>query len=69
MTLTLQELEKRVKVLEDIEEIKQMHIRYILDLNHQDFAGTIEYFTPKNTMVIETSACSRKVILGKLSAF
>jgi len=50
MTLTLQELEKRVKVLEDIEEIKQMHIRYILDLNHQNFEGMIDYFTDDAVM-------------------
>ncbi len=43
--MTLQELEKRVKALEDIEEIKQFHINYILMLNEQDFEGMIECFT------------------------
>jgi hypothetical protein len=50
MTLTLEEMEKRLKVLEDIEEIKQMHIRYILDLNHQNFEGMIDCFTDDAVM-------------------
>ena len=48
--MTLEELEKRVKVLEDIEEIKQMHIRYIIDLNHQNWAAMTEYFTEDAVM-------------------
>jgi len=31
--MTLAELEKRVRVLEDIEEIKQLHYDYIYALN------------------------------------
>ena len=42
---TLEEIEKRLKVLEDIEEIKQMHINYILALNHQNFEEMIDCFT------------------------
>lgn len=42
---TLEEIEKRLKALEDVEEIKQMHIRYILALNHQNFEEMIDCFT------------------------
>ncbi|MFC1920199.1 nuclear transport factor 2 family protein [Chloroflexota bacterium] len=42
--MSLEELEKRVKAIEDIEEIKQLHIRYILGLNEQDFEGMTECF-------------------------
>jgi len=50
MALTLAELEKRVKVLEDIEEIQQMHIRYIIDLNHQYWEKMADYFTEDAVM-------------------
>ena len=51
--MTLEELEKRLKVLEDIEEIKQMHIDYVLALNHQNFEEMIEYFAEDATMVFQ----------------
>lgn len=50
MATTLQELEKRIKVLEDIEEIQQMHIRYIIDLNHQYWEKMADYFTDDAVM-------------------
>jgi ketosteroid isomerase-like protein len=43
--MTMEELEKKVKNLEDVEAIKQMHIKYILALNEQDFEAMLEYFT------------------------
>jgi ketosteroid isomerase-like protein len=43
--VTMEELEKRVKALEDVEAIKQMHIEYILKLNEQDFEAMLDYFT------------------------
>ena len=42
--MTLQELEKRVQALEDIEQIKQLHYRYIYALNSRDFDGIIDMF-------------------------
>ena len=42
--MTLEELEKKVKALEDIEAIKQLHIGYILALNEQNFEGMIDCF-------------------------
>ena len=60
MALSLEELEKKVKELEklqqkvqeleDIEAIKQMHIRYIIDLNHQNWEAMAEYFTEDAVM-------------------
>jgi len=41
----LEGLQKKVTVLEDIEAIKQMHIRYIIDLNHQNWHLMADYFT------------------------
>jgi hypothetical protein len=42
--VSLAELEKRVKALEDIEEIKQLHIKYILLLNEQKFDEMVDCF-------------------------
>ncbi|MFC1900789.1 nuclear transport factor 2 family protein [Chloroflexota bacterium] len=42
--MSLEELEKRIQNLEDVEEIKQLHIKYILGLNEQDFESMIECF-------------------------
>ena len=42
--MTLEELEKRVKVLEDIEEIKQLHYDYIYALNARKWEELIEMF-------------------------
>jgi len=48
--MTLEELEKRVKVLEDIEAIKQLHISYILALNEQKFEEMIDCFAEDATL-------------------
>lgn len=45
MEKKLNAMETRLKAMEDIEEIKQMHIKYILALNHQNFEEMITYFT------------------------
>jgi hypothetical protein len=42
--MILDEIEKRVKILEDIEEIKQLHIQYVLFLSEQRFEDMIECF-------------------------
>ena len=43
--MSLEELEKRIRNLEDVEAIKQLHIKYILALNEQKFEEMIECFT------------------------
>ena len=47
--MTLKELEKRVKVLEDIEEIKKLHYGYIYSLNERKFEENIDCFTEDAT--------------------
>ena len=42
--MTLAELEKRVRVLEDIEEIKQLHYDYIYALNARKWEELIDMF-------------------------
>ena len=48
--MTLEELEKKVQALEDIEAIKQLHINYILALNEQNFEAMIECFAEDATL-------------------
>jgi len=48
--MTLEELEKKVKTLEDIEAIKQLHISYILALNEQKFEEMIDCFAEDATL-------------------
>ena len=47
--MTLEELEKKVKVLEDIEAIKQLHYRYIYALNARKFDEIIDMFAEDMT--------------------
>jgi hypothetical protein len=42
--MTLEELEKRVKVLEDIEEIKQLHYRYVNSLTQCNWDDLLDCF-------------------------
>ena len=42
--MTLQEIEKRVQALEDIEQIKQLHYRYIYALNDGQYDEIIDMF-------------------------
>ena len=43
--MTTEDFEKRLKAMEDIEEIKQFHINYILLLNEQRFEDMLKCFT------------------------
>jgi hypothetical protein len=42
--MTLEELEKRVKVLEDIEAIKQLHVNYVYLLCNLQWDDMVECF-------------------------
>ena len=42
--MTLKELEKRVKTLQDIEEIKKMHRRYIQCLSNYQWEDMVSFF-------------------------
>jgi hypothetical protein len=48
--MTLEELEKRVKVLEDIEAIKKLHINYVYLLSNLQWDGMVECFAEDATM-------------------
>jgi uncharacterized protein (TIGR02246 family) len=64
--MTLEELEKRVKALEDIEAIKQLHIKYILALNEQKFDDMVKCFTEDAIMEgIENKRCEGKEEIAK----
>lgn len=43
--MNLEELEKRLRVLEDIEEIKQIQIRYVNDLTTTDWDDLVDCFS------------------------
>ena len=47
--MTLKELEKRLQALEDIEEIKQLHYKYIYALNSRNFDEIIDMFAEDMT--------------------
>lgn len=40
----IEDLEKRIRILEDIEEIKKMKSRYVYCLDERDWDGVLEYF-------------------------
>ena len=48
--MTLEELEKRVKVLEDIEAIKQLHINYVYLLCNLQWDDMVQCFAEDATM-------------------
>jgi hypothetical protein len=50
--VTLEELEKRVRVLEDIEEIKQLHRNYIFWLSNTQLEEILGCFAEKATVKI-----------------
>ena len=43
--MTLQELEKRIQAIEDLEAIKRMHQEYMSCLDNIQFAKALDYFT------------------------
>ena len=48
--MTFEELEKRIKHLEDIEEIKEMHREYLFNISNLEFDRALDCFT-KNIIV------------------
>jgi ketosteroid isomerase-like protein len=65
--MTLEELEKRVRVLEDIEAIKSMHREYAFWLINHQWSDMVECFTDNATAVIATNPpCKGKKEIAKL---
>jgi hypothetical protein len=57
--VTLEELEKRVKVLEDIEAIKQLHINYVYLLCNLQWEDMLECFADDATMELLDQGVSK----------
>ena len=65
--MTLEELEKRLKVLEDMEEIKSMHSEYVFWLINHQWEDMVDCFTDNATAVIATNPpCKGKKEIAKL---
>ena len=63
--MTLEELEKRVKVLEDIEEIKQLHVHYVNCLLQVQFEDITECFTEDGILDLHAGTVKgRKAMLA-----
>jgi len=71
--MKLEELEKRVKTIEDLEEIKQMHQEYMSCLDNIQFAKALDFFTDdaevevRNSGVMKGRANYSKIYLGTLA--
>jgi len=57
--MSLEELEKRVKAIEDLEEIKKLHRRYVGHLDKLEFAQIPEMFAEGATAEIRDSGVHR----------
>ena len=53
--MTLEELEKRVKAIEDMEEIKRLHHRYINLMDNLKYADVLDLFTDDCTSEVRNS--------------
>lgn len=71
--MDLIELEKRVKTIEDLEEIRQMHCEYMSCLDNIQFAKALDFFTDdaevevRNSGVMKGRANYSKIYLGTLA--
>ena len=65
--MSLEELEKRLSILEDIEEIKSMHREYVFWLVNHQWEDMVDCFTEDATAVIATNPpCQGKKEIAKL---
>jgi hypothetical protein len=53
--MRLEELEKRVKAIEDLEEIKQMHREYMSCLDNIEFGKALDFFTEDAEVEVRNS--------------
>lgn len=71
--MDIKELEKRVKAMEDLEAIKQMHCEYMSCLDNIQFAKALEYFTDDAEVQVRNSGVMKgrenysKIYLGTLA--
>jgi hypothetical protein len=57
--MTLEELEKRITALEDLEEIKKLHRQYICYLDNLEFDKAVDLFTEDATAEVRQSGVRR----------
>ena len=71
--MKLEELEKRVKAIEDLEEIKQMHQEYMSCLDNIQFSQALDFFTDDAEVEVRNSGVMKgrknysKIYLGTLA--
>jgi hypothetical protein len=64
--MTIKELEKRVKAIEDLEEIKKLHYNYIFMLSNKQYEEMVDCFAEKAIAQITTPEVLRgKKEIGK----
>jgi ketosteroid isomerase-like protein len=61
--MNLAEMEKRLKTLEDIEAIRQMHNEYLFCLNNCQWGAMADYFTADASVSIHEKRRGRKEIM------
>ena len=54
IVMILEELQKRIMALRDIEEIKKMHRDYVLGVNNREFEKILNYFAENAIVEIRT---------------
>ena len=59
-------LEERIKVLEDIEEIKKLHITYVNSLIATDWDAVIDCFAEDSVLDLNSGSAKGKEAIGKL---
>jgi ketosteroid isomerase-like protein len=57
--MDLQELEKRVRAIEDLEEIKKLHQKYINLMDNLKYKDVVELFTDDASVVVRDSPVFR----------
>jgi hypothetical protein len=57
--MALEELEKRVRALEDIEEIKKLHQKYINLMDNLQYEEVLDLFTEDGTAEVRNSGVKR----------
>lgn len=64
--MTLEELEKRVKILEDTEEIKTLQIQYVNSLTQAKWNDVIDCFSDDAVVDLHAGLCHGKAEFSKL---
>lgn len=57
--MTLEEIEKRLRALEDLEEIKKLHRKYISYLDHLQFDRVLDLFTDDAIVEVRDSGLKK----------